>query len=95
MESAHDIASAERLIFPGVGSFQTARDAIQNGDYANALTDYIQVGLALRKLAIVIKLDWMSKRKSGVCLKGILLILSSHGLGSNFMFARLPCRPHC
>lgn len=45
MEKASDISSAKRLVFPGVGSFQTAMDSIRDREYAQPLVDYIQVGV--------------------------------------------------
>jgi glutamine amidotransferase/cyclase len=43
VESAADIAGAQRLIFPGVGAFGQAMDILRSKDYTAALKDYIQV----------------------------------------------------
>ncbi|KAF8059384.1 HISN4 [Scenedesmus sp. PABB004] len=41
VSSPADIASAERLIFPGVGSFGTMMDVLRQRDYLKPLEDYI------------------------------------------------------
>jgi glutamine amidotransferase PdxT len=41
-----DITSADKLIFPGVGTFGQAMDVLQQRDYVKPLVDYIQVGAA-------------------------------------------------
>jgi imidazoleglycerol phosphate synthase glutamine amidotransferase subunit HisH len=38
-----DITSADKLIFPGVGTFGQAMDVLQQRDYVKPLVDYIQV----------------------------------------------------
>ncbi len=43
VESAADIASANRLIFPGVGAFGQAMRILQKRGYVQALKDYITV----------------------------------------------------
>ena len=43
VESAADIASAERLIFPGVGAFGQAMDILRQRGYTQALRDYVLV----------------------------------------------------
>lgn len=45
MESAADIAGAERLVFPGVGAFGQAMQILEQRGYTQALKDYIQVGV--------------------------------------------------
>jgi glutamine amidotransferase/cyclase len=39
-----DITAADKLIFPGVGSFGQAMDVLQKQEYMKPLMDYIQVG---------------------------------------------------
>ena len=41
-ESPSDILSAEKLIFPGVGSFGAAMENLHNRNFANALKEYIR-----------------------------------------------------
>ena len=43
VETAADIASAERLIFPGVGAFEQAMGVLTSKGYIGPLKDYIQV----------------------------------------------------
>ena len=42
VESSADIASADRLIFPGVGAVGQAMEILQQRGYTQALKDYIQ-----------------------------------------------------
>ena len=44
VESAADIARADKLVFPGVGAFGQAMAVLQQRGYVQALKDYIQVG---------------------------------------------------
>jgi glutamine amidotransferase/cyclase len=41
VESAADIAAAERLVFPGVGAFGRAMDVLRARGYVDALRDYV------------------------------------------------------
>jgi imidazoleglycerol phosphate synthase glutamine amidotransferase subunit HisH len=43
VEKPSDITSAEKLIFPGVGSFGQAMEVLQKRDYIKPLLEYIQV----------------------------------------------------
>lgn len=48
VEKPSDITAADKLIFPGVGSFGQAIEVLQKKDYTKPLVDYIQVGLLVR-----------------------------------------------
>lgn len=43
MEKPSDITAADKLIFPGVGSFGQAIKVLQERDYSKPLVEYIQV----------------------------------------------------
>lgn len=43
VEQVADIATADRLIFPGVGSYGQAMERLKQLGYTEALKDYIQV----------------------------------------------------
>lgn len=43
VESAADIAAADKLVFPGVGAFGQAMHILQQRGYVEALRDYIHV----------------------------------------------------
>lgn len=43
VESVDDIAKADRLVFPGVGSYGQAMERLKQLGYTQALKDYIQV----------------------------------------------------
>lgn len=43
VEKPSDIAAADKLIFPGVGSFGQAMDVLQKKQYIQPLLDYIHV----------------------------------------------------
>ncbi len=43
METAADITSAERLLFPGVGAYEQAMGVLTAKGYIDPLKDYIQV----------------------------------------------------
>jgi len=43
VEKPSDITAADKLIFPGVGSFGQAMEVLQKREYIKPLVDYIQV----------------------------------------------------
>jgi glutamine amidotransferase/cyclase len=43
VEKPSDITAADKLIFPGVGSFGQAVEVLQKRDYAQPLVEYIEV----------------------------------------------------
>ena len=43
MEKPSDITAADKLIFPGVGSFGQAIDILKERDYVKPLQDYVAV----------------------------------------------------
>ena len=44
VEKPSDIAAADKLIFPGVGTFGQAMDVLKSRGYIQPLVDHIQVG---------------------------------------------------
>jgi hypothetical protein len=46
VEKPSDITAADKLIFPGVGSFGQAIEVLQKRDYTKPLIEYIEVGTA-------------------------------------------------
>lgn len=49
MKSAKDILNAEKLLFPGVGSYGQAMEVIQRRGYVDALKEHIAVRLYLTR----------------------------------------------
>lgn len=43
VEKPSDITAADKLIFPGVGSFGQAMEVLQQRDYIKPLMEYIEV----------------------------------------------------
>jgi len=44
VQTAEDILSAERLVFPGVGAFGSMMNILNKNNYVNALRDYLNSG---------------------------------------------------
>ena len=80
MESAADIASAERLVFPGVGAFGQAMDILQQRDYLGALKDYILADRPFLGICLGLQLLFDGSEESGGC-EGLGLV---PGLVANF-----------
>ena len=64
MESAADIASADKLVFPGVGAFGQAMEILQQRGYVEALRDYIHVR---REGLAVVSVKWCRWLGSACC----------------------------
>jgi hypothetical protein len=54
VEKPSDITAADKLIFPGVGSFGQAVEVLQQRDYAKPLVEYIQVRQEIKKMQQVV-----------------------------------------
>ncbi|GMH44773.1 hypothetical protein BSKO_12725 [Bryopsis sp. KO-2023] len=67
VQSAADIANAERLVFPGVGSFVTGIDAINDRGYASALKDYIQSSRPFLGICLGLQLLFDGSEENGGC----------------------------
>lgn len=73
VESAADIAGAERLVFPGVGAFGQAMQILEQRGYTQALKDYIQADRPFLGVCLGMQLLFEGSEESGGC-EGLGLI---------------------
>jgi len=62
-----DIANAERLVFPGVGTFGQAMTILQQRGYTQALKDYILADKPFLGICLGLQLLFDGSEESGGC----------------------------
>jgi glutamine amidotransferase/cyclase len=67
VESAADIAAADKLIFPGVGAFGQAMEILRQRGYTQALKDYIQSDRPFFGICLGMQLLFDGSEENGGC----------------------------
>jgi imidazole glycerol-phosphate synthase len=73
VESPRDLLTAERVVFPGVGTFGQARDALQAKGLESALKEYLEAGKPFLGICLGLQLLFEGSDESGGC-EGLGLI---------------------
>ncbi|PRW58480.1 imidazole glycerol phosphate synthase chloroplastic [Chlorella sorokiniana] len=73
VESAADIAAADKLVFPGVGAFGQAMHILQQRGYVEALRDYIHADRPFMGICLGMQLLFEGSEESGGC-EGLALV---------------------
>lgn len=73
VKSAADIASADKLIFPGVGAFGAAMESLEQQGYTQALKEYIKADRPFFGICLGMQLLFDGSEENGGC-EGLGLI---------------------